>query len=467
MPEGAIGWEGEMEVTSGGTEESTGTPETVEVLPTGLKTLIGPATRTPASSHPRHGCILVAGDDAELSSTVDQFAGRLGMGAVIARDFDAFQTANESEPEIILLNLRVGDHDAVEVLRYLSERRSRAYIVLVGDADVKVVESAERLGRSRRLSMQPSLQKPVSVAALRAVLKTTLDARPEITAEELREGIDRKRFVPFFQPVIDLAGRENGIVRAEVLARWDHPFHGMLTAAEFIEAAEKHGVIAELTASLLAQALTQAGACREGGLMLPISINISATSLTDLSLPDTLSEIVAERGFRNEMVMIELTESSMTEDRLEILDVLTRLRMKGFGLAMDDFGTGYSTLLELVRLPFNEIKIDQRFVEKLEIRRESDIVIGSTVGLAHGLGMTVCAEGVESRKSLEFLRRAGCDAAQGRYIQEPVSGEDLMACLRNWYRTDARQSGFPAVVRRAGGSRWGPREPGSQDPSLL
>jgi EAL domain-containing protein (putative c-di-GMP-specific phosphodiesterase class I) len=410
----------------------------------------------------------VADDDEEFVSLIEQLGSRLGCGVAVARNFEAFQSANvANEPEVIFLGLTVGGNDAVELLRYLAERRSRAYIVLAGSAELKVLESAERLGRSRRLSMQPSLKKPVSVSGLRAFLCSVIVTSPDITAGEFREGIAEKRFHPYFQPVIDLVSPGNDILRAEVLARWDHPFHGMLSAAEFIDAAERHGVMAELTMALMVRALEQTRVCRDAGLALPFSINVSAQSLTDLSLPDTLSEVVSDYGFTNDMVMVEVTESAMTEDRLEILEVLTRLRMKGFRLAMDDFGTGYSTLLELVRLPFNEIKIDQHFVEKLEIRRESDVVIGSTVSLAHGLGMKVCAEGVESRKSLEFLQRSGCDAAQGRYIQEPVSGDDLMTCLRNWGRQDARQPGFTGLIHGSDPGRWNSREPAFVDPNLL
>jgi EAL domain-containing protein (putative c-di-GMP-specific phosphodiesterase class I) len=186
----------------------------------------------------------------------------------------------------------------------------------------------------------------------------------------------------------------------------------------------------ELTAQLLVQALEQMRDWRESGHLFSISLNVSTTSLSDLNLPDTLSDIVSGYGFQNDAVMIELTESAMTEERVETLDILTRLRMKGFALSMDDFGTGYSTLLELVRLPFNEIKIDPRFIDQIGVRRESGIVIRTAIGLAHGLGMTVCAEGVESPETLDFLRGAGCDAAQGRAIQEPVSGSDLMTYLK-------------------------------------
>lgn len=439
-----------MEMMSEDTEHATGVVESGEILYPGLKTLASPRTERTGLSGPNR--ILIADDDGEFVSLVEQLGSRLGCGVAVARDFETFQMANtENEPEVIFLGLTVGGHDAVEMLRYLSERRCRAYIVLIGAADVKVLESAERLGRSRRLSMQPSLKKPVSVAGLRAFLRKVIVTQPTITLDELREGIDEKRFLAFFQPVVDLVAPGNPILRAEVLARWDHPFHGILSASEFIDAAEEHAVMRELTTALMVRALEQTSACRDVGLTLPFSINVSAQSLSDLTLPDQLTEVVSEYGFGNDLVTIEVTESAMTEDRLDILEVLTRLRMKGFRLAMDDFGTGYSTLLELVRLPFNEIKVDQRFVEKLEIRRESDVVIGSTVSLAHGLGMKVCAEGVESRTSLEFLERAGCDAAQGRYIQEPVSGEDLMTCLRNWGRPEARQ-------------RWGSSQ---TDPTLL
>lgn len=440
-----------MEMTSG-EERATSVVETGELLYPGLKTLGSPKGSRNWVSGPNR--ILIADDDDEFVSLIEQLGGRLGCGVAVARDFPGFQAASaDNDPEVIFLGLSVGGHDAVEILRYLSERRCRAYIVLVGAADVKVLEAAERLGRSRRLTMQPSLAKPVSVASIRAFLRKIMVTQPRITLTELREGIDEKRFLAFFQPVVDLVAPGNPVLRAEVLARWDHPFHGMLSASEFIEAAEEHGVMAELTAALMDRALDQMSRCREAGFTLPFSINVSAQSLADLNLPDKLSEIVSGYGFGNDLVMIEVTESAMTEDRLDVLEVLTRLRMKGFHLAMDDFGTGYSTLLELVRLPFNEIKIDQRFVERLEIRRESDVVIGSTVSLAHGLGMKVCAEGVESRSSLEFLERAGCDAAQGRYIHEPVSGEDLRTSLRSWDRPDKR-------------NRWGSAQP-EADASLL
>jgi EAL domain-containing protein (putative c-di-GMP-specific phosphodiesterase class I) len=121
--------------------------------------------------------------------------------------------------------------------------------------------------------------------------------------------------------------------------------------------------------------------------------------------------------------------------------------MKGFRLSMDDFGTGYSTLLELVRLPFNEIKIDPRFIDQVGVRRESGIVIRSAIGLAHGLGMTVCAEGVENAETLEFLRGADCDAAQGRHIHEPVSGADLMAYLKTRGKDAVRE---PGPIRASG-----------------
>lgn len=382
----------------------------------------------------RSGRILTAGEDPDFLYLVGEVSKRVGCEAVIVRDFDGFTLANETyQPELILLCPVAGDTDAVEMLRYLGEGRSRADIVLVGGSDIKMLETTERLAERRRLTMRPSLKMPVHGSELRALFRKALNARPTITADELRDGMERREFVPFYQPIVSLSDHGSAVVRAEVLARWQHPFHGMLDAADFIEQADACGMAADLTASLLIEGLGRVRDCHEGGLNLPISINVSAESLTDLRLPDTLAEIVREHDFDNSMVTIELTESSTTEANIAVLDVLTRLRGKGFRLSMDDFGTGYSTLLDLFQLPFDEIKLDRRFIDKVLAQHESELVVASTVGLAHGLGLDVCAEGVESQKTLDVLRRAGCDCAQGRHIKEPVSAGDLMSWLRRWH----------------------------------
>lgn len=376
--------------------------------------------------------ILFAGEDIRLASQLEGMATRLGCRPVTVTDFGDLQAAcAEEEPRIILLTLTLGRHDAIEVLRYLTERRSHAYVVLIGEGDFKVLESAERLGRSRRLNMLPSLEGPVTPNAVRELLRGLVDAHPDITADEIREGMRAGQFLPYFQPVLDIRTPGEQILRAEVLARWEHPFHGTLTAGEFIDAAERHSCIEELTTTLLRAALLEVRKCRESGDGIPISVNLSMLSLTNLRLPDSLAAVVSEHDARNEDITIELTESAFTEERVETLDILTRLRMKGFGLSMDDFGTGYSTLLELVRLPFNEIKIDPRYIGQVGVRRESGIVIRTAIGLAHGLGMTVCAEGVEKSETLEFLRGAGCDAVQGRSILPPVPGDELREFLRS------------------------------------
>lgn len=391
--------------------------------------------------------VLIGSADDEVGNIVGWLGSRFGCGAVVAKDFDALQAANsEHDPDLILLGLQIGDQNAIDILRYLARRRSRAHVVLLGNADVKVMEAAERVGRLQGLSMQSSVSTPVTAEALRSVLIAIPGVRPRVTTEELRAGLDEGQFFPVFQPVVDLIGEENALVRAEVLARWDHPFHGTLTAGEFVDEAEDAAVIAELTLSLLERALSLASLCHDAGLTLPLSVNVSATSLTDLSFPEAISEVVAENGYRNELLTIELTESSMSAERMEILDVLTRLRLMGFRLSMDDFGTGYSTLLELVRLPFAEIKIDKRFVDHLGSRRDCDIVIGSTISLAHGLGMQVCAEGVETPRTVELLRRAGCDTAQGRYFQEPVSGQDLVGILKEWGKRHRTQPSLRGLL---------------------
>ena len=127
-----------------------------------------------------------------------------------------------------------------------------------------------------------------------------------------------------------------------------------------------------------------------------------------------------------------MTENLDIGEDSDPTEVLTRLRLKGFGLSMDDFGTGYSTLVQLARLPFTELKIDREFVAEIGEHRESEIVIESSVAMAHSMGMTVCAEGVETGQALEFVRGAGCDSTQGFLISRPISSDKVSRFLRSW-----------------------------------
>jgi EAL domain-containing protein (putative c-di-GMP-specific phosphodiesterase class I) len=249
-------------------------------------------------------------------------------------------------------------------------------------------------------------------------------AIPDATlATELELAIERRTLHLAFQPKIETAGgRMTGV---EALARWDHPTFGSIGPATFVPVAERYGAIDALTDWVIGAALRQYCEWRDQGLATNIAFNISALSLRDVHFPDHLERMCRFEGVPCEHLTLEVTEGA-TQHVIRLLDTLIRFRIKGIGLSLDDFGTGYSSLLQLRQLPYSELKIDQCFVRDAIASRESRLIVETVVTLAHGLGLTVTAEGVEDEPTLALLRDIGCDHAQGFLISKPMKGPELL-----------------------------------------
>jgi EAL domain-containing protein (putative c-di-GMP-specific phosphodiesterase class I) len=241
-----------------------------------------------------------------------------------------------------------------------------------------------------------------------------------------------------YQPKVDC--RTSGLVGFEALARWQHPVAGPIKPTQFIPFVEANGLIDLLTTQIFDQAVRWASATLPDP-SLSVSVNLSVMSLSDLGLADRLAATCTGAGVDPAQVVIELTETSAMRDPVAALDILTRLRMKGFHLALDDFGTGYSSLVQLARLPFSEIKIDQSFVAGLSRSRESRTIVNATIQLGHSLGLRVTAEGVEDRESFEVLGELGCDLAQGYYIARPMAPGEIDGWRAQWAAVHVRRRG--------------------------
>ena len=226
----------------------------------------------------------------------------------------------------------------------------------------------------------------------------------------------------FYQPKMELAtGR---LVGVEALARWTDPELGPQSPAEFIPLAEEEGLIGALTDAGIREALAQWLVWRDQGLRLGIAVNISPLLLGDLDFPDRLQRLCLEQGVPCEHLTIELTEGA-TQHAMNLMDTLTRLRIKGIRAAIDDFGTGYSSLLQLRQLPFTELKVDKWFVDDAMRSGESALIIRSIIDLAHALGLTVTAEGIETVEQLDLLAGYGCNEGQGALFAMPMPGPEL------------------------------------------
>jgi EAL domain-containing protein (putative c-di-GMP-specific phosphodiesterase class I) len=189
--------------------------------------------------------------------------------------------------------------------------------------------------------------------------------------------------------------------------------------------AEEQGVIDEVTDWVLRNAIRQLGFWKAEGMDMNVSVNVSASNLHNLKLPDQIAALCADAGVAPECITVELTETASMGDPAKMMDVLARFRIKNFSLSIDDFGTGYSSLTQLQRLPFSEIKIDKSFVMAMDKTKDSAIIAKTVVDMGHNLGLRVCAEGVESEKVLSMLREFGCDIVQGFYFSAPVAADKV------------------------------------------
>jgi EAL domain-containing protein (putative c-di-GMP-specific phosphodiesterase class I)/ActR/RegA family two-component response regulator len=381
--------------------------------------------------------ILILDDDPSVGQTIQWMTESLGFEAEFVTSAEAFfPKLAEWNPDIVTIDLVMPELDGVEIMRMLAERKSRARIVILSGMGTRVLEAAQRSAQEHGLSIAGIVSKPVSREALHALLREeSVPDQPlspvkeagrgsdfEISRKDLQNALDRHEFVMAYQPKIDC---KSGVLSGlEALVRWQHPDKGIVMPDRFISLAEDCGLIDALTAQVFDQSLEWfSKAFLDTNLHL--SLNLSAKSLVDIQLADHLATLCRLFQIAPQRIVLELTESSAMVDPILSLDLMTRIRMKGFQLSIDDFGTGYSSMVQLVRLPFSEIKVDKSFVLIEKQTKESLTVIKSIIDLGHSLGLRVTAEGVDDESTLTYLNTLGCDLAQGYFIARPISGEAI------------------------------------------
>ena len=250
----------------------------------------------------------------------------------------------------------------------------------------------------------------------------------------LRRAIEREEFLLHYQPQVDL--RSGVIVGVEALVRWRHPTLGMVPPGQFIGLAEETGLILPIGEWVLRQACQQCRAWQEAGLkVVPVSVNLSARQFTE-QIPDTVRRILDETGLEPRLLELELTETASMSDPQKSFEILRQLKDMGVRLAIDDFGTGYSNLNYLKRFPVDKLKLDQSFVRDLVSDPDDLSISRAVIALAHGLRLTVIAEGVESQGQLALLAANGCDEMQGYFFSRPVPAEVCEAMLRDGVALD-------------------------------
>lgn len=246
---------------------------------------------------------------------------------------------------------------------------------------------------------------------------------------ELRYAIANDELTVYYQPKLDLA---TGLIsHAEALLRWAHPQRGLVTSDNFIPFAEDTGFIVIITQWVVEKVMRQQQEWRKIGIMLNISINISARDLLTPKLPELFVKLMKTYDVPPQCLQLEITESSIMANPQVALNIMNELRDMGFSLSVDDYGTGYSSLSYLKKLPVSELKIDRSFVMQMEKDNNDAHIVLSTIDLAHNMGLRVVAEGVENKVIYDMLTAMSCDFVQGYFICQPVTAQNLLDVIKN------------------------------------
>jgi EAL domain-containing protein (putative c-di-GMP-specific phosphodiesterase class I)/FixJ family two-component response regulator len=338
--------------------------------------------------------------------------------------------------DIVVTDLQMPEMDGMELVRRIGERKLPVSVILVSALDGVLLASAATMAQAYGVRVIGTIEKPATRAKFYSVLshfrapvaeaeaeaETGIAFKP--SAHDILSGISAGQIEPFFQAVIELGSGK--VVGAEALARWRHPTRGILGPEVFLPPLARSGYLDELSWIMLSMSAMEAGQWRHADLKLTVSVNVSATSLADPNYADAVTQIVTGHGLDPSEMILELTETEAILNIAAALENLTRLRIKGFGLAIDDYGVGYSSMQALSRMPFTEIKIDRSFVSAAAGDPKYRLMIEHTVAVAHQLGLKTVAEGVETRAECELLANLGCDRIQGYLVSKPVEGSGFL-----------------------------------------
>jgi EAL domain-containing protein (putative c-di-GMP-specific phosphodiesterase class I)/CheY-like chemotaxis protein len=382
-----------------------------------------------------NGLVLVVDDDNFQLDVLGQQLHNLGWEQVLFANSGqaALQLYDQhgSHIRLILSDLSMPDMDGLVLMRHFAKRHLDAAIILISGVSDEILNSAAGLASAHDLHLLGVLAKPSTIESLEALL-TKMNApsttprrshAASLSPERLREALKQGEFVPWYQPKVDaITGRPLAV---EALARWPASLSAgaMVSPGQFIPAIESAALSDNLFYAMASRVIADLTRWRGEGLEIKAAINLSMDSALNLEMPETLHRLVLDSGLQAHDFIIEVTESRLMVQRSLAMESLTRLSLMGFKLSIDDFGTGYSSLVQLVDLPFRELKIDGSFVQRSILEEKASTILRIAATLGSNLKMAVTAEGVETEEQLEVVRACGCDTVQGYYIARPMPFE--------------------------------------------
>lgn len=382
--------------------------------------------------------ILVLADTASAGSRLANRLRQAGCQEVFVatQSLHALAFLEQNGPvDITLCDLPVESAGAQDLLQAMDRSGLTGSIIisrtLPGDTRSVLGQLISLLG----MALLDDDTKPLQPGALQALLDQHLNepisesgVLPVVpaTEEEVRRALAGHQLHTYFQPKFNLQTGE--VCSAEALARWHHPFKGVLPPAVFMPVIERCGLLNELLFQQLETCLRLQRKALDQGFDLNVALNLHAGQLLKPELTGQIQSVLAAHDLPGSGLTFELTETGLLEEPAISLESLVRLRMMGCSLSIDDFGAGFSSLQRLCQLPFNEIKLDGEFVRGLEDEPRRRAVISSTLALGEALGMAVVVEGIETEEQRQVLLELGCRQGQGYLCARPMSAASLL----NW-----------------------------------
>lgn len=386
--------------------------------------------------------VLIVDDQSHVRDWTRGVLGGMGITniteATDGRDAIAKVTQPGVRFDLILCDLGMPGRDGVETIRSFAALNIDSAVAILSMEDEQLVEMASKLVEQQGLRLVGAIGKPLTAEKIDGLLERMRAAHePNIPDSvlapefDLAEAFVQRELRLAYQPKVDM--KTQRFVGAEALVRWKHPRLGMFQPSAFVPFIEGSDAYSELLIDFsLEESIACAGRWFARGQELRVAINLSARAFDRLDLPERVAALALKHNVSPEMITIEVTETQVARDAVRMLDVATRLRLKRFKLSVDDFGTGHSGLAQLQELPFNEMKIDRRFVDGCSASPVKRSVVEASLALARSLKLVSVAEGVQTVSDWDLLRELGCDVVQGYYIARPMSEQGLETWAGQW-----------------------------------
>jgi EAL domain-containing protein (putative c-di-GMP-specific phosphodiesterase class I)/DNA-binding CsgD family transcriptional regulator len=388
-----------------------------------------------AADEPPEMRMLVLDDDAATARLLGRIATAAGYAVVITTDAATFHAEyHAAVPDVIMLDLQLGDTDGVEQVRHLASRDYRNALVLISGFDSRVLASARDVATGLGLRVAATLSKPVDVTELRQILTRLRAQAAKLSVERLLQGLADGEMVVEYQPIVQARTRTLG--KLEALMRWQHPELGRLEPARFLPLlGQAADAVHVFTDGVIEAATRDYQRLQSLGVTVPIAVNVSPECMLDRGFPDRLERLLLRGGMPPRQLCLEIIETAAFNDPIQSADILARIRLKGVELTIDDFGTGYSSLKLLRQMPFSAIKIDRSFVIDMLSARDCAIIVKTIIDLAQTMDLQSIAEGVETEAAARSLETLGVNFLQGYLTGRPMPVDQVPIWLGAAQRT--------------------------------